>query len=233
MEKIKLITKESLVHVKNPFCESIVDYLTDNTFVFDKGKIYGIICEHGCGGDAISAIMSNYVTCKTAEVHIDDVKATALDVKNLGWYLGSPIYTNGLIKRERSVKKALKYAIKKYHRYECLEDVIDEFHLKTDRLEYGISKYSGEKWRASLAVGYVSNKKVYCFPWLNTIHIYNCLVNSVIYSFFKKMKDEGCIIIVPTSRCENVAGFADEIIELRDTRFEHVISENEYFKQYY
>lgn len=233
MEKIKLITKESLVHVKNPFCESIVDYLTDNTFVFDKGKIYGIICEHGSGGDAISAIMSNYVICKTAEVYIDDAKATALDVKNLGWYVGKSEYTKGLITREISARKALINAVKKYQRYNSIDEVIEDFHLTSGRLNYELSKYSGEKWRASLAIGYACRKEVYCFSWLNTAHFSSILLSSGVFRFFKRLKEEGCIIILPTSRKENVAGLVDEVIEIDNPRFKQVISESEYFKQYF
>lgn len=233
LEKIRLVIKECIIHIKNPCNEEIIDYMTDNTFIFDKGKIYGIVCEHGCGGDAISALISNHVSCEKVKIYMDDNEINSDNIGKIGWYVGGLVYSNGLIKREKSVKKALRNAIKKYHRYETIDEIINEFHLTIGRLNYGISKYSWEKWRASLAIGYASNKIVYCFPWMNTFYFYDCLLNSAIYCFFKKIKEQEGIIILPTSRRENVEDFVDEIIEIRHSRFESVISENPYFKDYF
>lgn len=232
LEKIKLITKERVVNTSNPFNERSTDYISDNIFIFEKGKIYGIICEHGGGGEAISLLLSNQLSRKEEKIYFDNAEADMMDVKQAGWYVGKVLYSENLIRKEMSIKKALKCAIKKYQKYENIDDIIDEFALSPDRLDYSLSKNCNwERWRASLAIGYASNKTVFCFPWMNTLEFYDCLYNSSVFRFFKKLRNEGAIIILPTSRKENVAGIADEIIQICSPRFEHVISDSQYFKE--
>ena len=52
LEKIKLVIEEDrFININNPFGERSQDYVCENTFIFEKGKIYGIVCEHGGGGE--------------------------------------------------------------------------------------------------------------------------------------------------------------------------------------
>lgn len=233
LEKIKLETKKRLIHTKNPLGEESIDYTWDDTFVFEKGKIYGVICEHGGGGEGISLLLSNQVQRKEEKVYFDDVEVGTKEIMEKGWYVGQVLYSKELLKKEISVKKALTDAVKKYHKYEKVDDVVEEFHLTEGRLNFGLSRCSWERWRASLAIGYACKKSIYCFPWLNTAYFYDCLYNSAVYSFFKKIRDEGSIIILPTSRKENVSGFVDEIIEIKSPIFNRIISDNEFFRAYF
>lgn len=188
----------------------------------------------GGGGESISLLLSNEVPLKQDKIYIDDVEARSSDIERLGWYVGKALFSRGLIKRELSSRQALEYAIKKYHCYERLEDIIEEFHLTPSKLDYGLSR-SGEweKWRTSMAIGYASRKKVYFFPWMDTLSFYDCLYNSSVFRFFRKLVGEGAIILLPTSRRENVDGFVDSIIQIRCPRFEHSIAESSYFKEYF
>lgn len=131
-----------------------------------------------------------------------------------------------------SSRKALEYAIKKYHRYERIDDIVAEFHLTPEKLDYGLSRNcEWEMWRTSMAIGYASGKKIYCFPWMDTLQFYDCMYNSSVFRFFKKISREGGIIILPTSRRKNVSGFVDSVIQIHSPRFEHSISESSYFKE--
>ena len=101
------------------------------------------------------------------------------------------------------------------------------FHLSSDKLDYRFSNNGlWEMWRSSLALEYASNKKIFCFPWMNTMIFYDCMYNSNVFRFFKMLTDEGAIIILPTSRAENIRNLVDEIIYINNKRFEHVIDEN-------
>lgn len=235
LEKLKLVIYEDrIINTNNPFGDKGRDYICKNNFVFEKGKIYGIVCEYGGGGEAVSLLLTNEVPLKQEKVFIDDSEANPADIEMLGWYVGKKICRNFIIKKEMSVRQLLENAIKKYNRYEKMEDIIEEFHLSPDKLHYGLSRNcEWQMWRASLAVGYASNKKIFCFPWMNTLYFYDCMYNSSVYRFFKKLKNEGSIIILPTSREKNVQGFVDEVIRINNPRFEHIISENSYFKEFF
>lgn len=233
LEKIKLITKQRVERIKNSFNEIQNDYIIDKSFVFEKGKIYGIIGEHGEGGELISSLMSGRIPIEKEVIYYDDIKIDSSNIGDIGWYVGKSEYSEGIIKKEICVKKALKNAIKRYQRYKSIDEIIEDFHLTPDKLEYTLSKYSGEKWRASLAIGYACKKEVYCFSWMDTAHFSSILLSSGVFRFFKRMRDEGLIIILPTSRKENVIDFVDEVIEINNPEYKSVISENLYFKEHF
>ena len=235
MEKVKLVIEdERLIDVNNPYGEKSKDYISEGTYIFEVGKIYGVVCEHGGGGESVSLLLSDNTSLINERIYIDDVEVDTSEIKKYGWYVGKALYSKGFMKKELSAKKALEYAIKKYHRYEKVEDIADEFHLALDKLNYGLSKNcEWEKWRTSLAIGYASNKKIYCFPWMDTMTFYDCMYNSSAFRFFKKLINEGAIIILPTSREENIRGLANDIVKICNPRFEHVVSESDYFKDYF
>lgn len=235
LEKVKLIIEnDRFISVNNPFEEKSQDYVCANTFIFETGKIYGIVCEHGGGGESISLFLSGSVPLKQEKIYFDDVEVGMSDIEETGWYVGRTLHSTKLIKKEQSIRQALEYAIKKYHRYENIDDIVEDFHLTTSRLDYGLSRNSEwEMWRASMAIGYASNKMIYCFPWMDTLCFYDCMYNSSVFRFFKKLTKEGAIIILPTSRKENVSGFVNEVIRVRSPRFERVISENPYFIEHF
>lgn len=235
LEVIKLEIKEDrVINIDNPFKGKSWDYLCKNTLLFEKGKIYGIVSEYGGGGEAISLLLSNEISLQQEKIYLDNVEAEFQDIQNIAWYMGKKIYSQGIIKKEQSIRKALKYAIKKYQRFEHIEDIIEKFNLTPSKLDYNFSKNcEWEIWRASLALGYASNKLIYCFPWMDTLCFYDCLYNSSVFRFFNKLKEEGAIIILPTSRIENVAGFVDNVIQIHNPRYEHVISDTLYFKEHF
>lgn len=230
MEEVKFITKLRVENLTNAFDEKQTDWLQDNTYIFKKGKIYGIIGEYGEGGELLSLLLSGRIPLEDEILYYDEEKADSLKIQELGWYVGKPEYAKGIIKYEISVKKALTHAIKKYKRYNSLQQVIQDFFLTEGRLDYRLFNYSGERLRASLAIGYACKKEIYCFPWMNTSTFCSIILSSGVFRFFKRMKEEGMIMILPTARRENVIGLVDEIIEINNPAYKRMISESQYFK---
>lgn len=231
LEEIKLVIyDERFIDIKNPFYGEYRDYISKNTFTFSKGRIYGIVSEYGGGGDAISLLLSDEKILKNEKIFINNIEQKY----DIGWYLCKQIFSNGLMKKEQSMRHALEIAIKKYGLFNNVNEAIDKFHLSPDKLDYKFSNNCDwEKWRISLAIGYASEKKVFCFPWMNTLHFYDCMYNSSVFRFFKMLKKEGAIIILPTSRKENLYELADEIIYIHSPRFKHFIAESDYFQKYF
>lgn len=84
LEKVRLVIEgDRFIDVNNPFGEKSKDYVCENTFIFEKGKIYGIVCEHGGGGESISLLLSNAVSLKEGKVYIDDVIVGTSDIEKL------------------------------------------------------------------------------------------------------------------------------------------------------
>ncbi|MCR5737708.1 MAG: hypothetical protein K6G64_08675 [Eubacterium sp.] len=225
MEKIKIvIEKDRLIRINNPFGDIYSDYISRNSFEFFKGKSYGIVCEYGSGGEALSLLLSGEISMQLEKSFIDEKEVQKIDS---GWYVGKKIMSKGVIKREISKEKAFKIAIDEYNKFHDINEIVSMFNLLPNKLEYGFSNNcEWERWRASLALGYACNKKIFCFPWMNTMIFYDCMYNSQVFKYFDDIKRDGGIIILPTSRKENIEGLVDDIIEIHCSRFEHTISES-------
>lgn len=181
----------------------------------------------------ISAIMSGAIPIHKEGIFFDREKVENSDMHSIGWYVGKSEYHRGLMRREISAKKALTEAIKKYQRYQNVDEVVKDFHLSADRLDYPLSQYSGEKWRASLAIGYACKKEIFCFSWMSTIRFTDILLSSGVFRFFKRFKEEGGIVILPTSCKNNVFGLADEVIEIDNTQYKSILSDSQYFREHF
>lgn len=220
MVKYELITKENVETVKNYIGEIFVDRINDNQFQFEPGKVYGIIGEHGEGGEIISSFMSGRIKTDCSLLRNSDPLSYD-DIKKIGWYVGKKEFN--LYHMEISARKALKRALKCSERYENMEQVIEEFGLTEDRLDLKISWYSGERTRVSLAIGYASNKKIFCFPWMNSLHLYDIFHCRHLMWFFDKLRADGCIVIIPTCRKEAIENVVDEIIEIGNPEFKNIL----------
>ena len=220
MVKYELITKENVETVKNYIGEIFVDRINDNQFQFEPGKVYGIIGEHGEGGEIISSFMSGRIKTDCSLLRNSDPLSYD-DIKKIGWYVGKKEFN--LYHMEISARKALKRALKCSERYENMEQVIEEFGLTEDRLDLKISWYSGERMRVSLAIGYASNKKLFCFPWMNSNDLYHIFQSTHLMRFFDKLRADGCIVIIPTCRKEAIENVVDEIIEIGNPEFKNIL----------
>lgn len=233
LEEVKISIREDyLLDYINVYGEKTHDYISRNNYSFNVGKIYGIICEQGSGGEGVSQILTNKISNANTRIYIDGIETNK--ISELAWYVGKPIKYGRIISKELSIRKALEAAIEKCNRYEDIETIIDEFHLSRHRLDYSLSNIDvWEKWRASIAIGYAFGKQIFCFPWMDSLYFFDCMFNSSVFRFFKKITQGRGIIILPTSREKNVQQLADEIIKIQCPRFEHCISDTEYFTQYF
>lgn len=92
LEKVRLETKQRFFPIKNPFGETGSDYTDDNVFVFERGKIYGVVCEYGGGGESISLLLTKGFPKREEKVYFDGVEVDEQTVQRAGWYMGQPLY---------------------------------------------------------------------------------------------------------------------------------------------
>lgn len=224
LEKIKLITTEEIVNVENNINEKFIEHISNKSYEFEAGKVYGLVGEIGEGGEFITELLSGRSKLGKQKVYIDGIAATQSDIEENGWYMGKKEYSSHFPFYEISVKKALEKAIQQYHFFNDINEVIDMFSLKKDLIDYKLSYYSGERFRASLAIGYACKKNIFCFPWMNSENLYYRMESGKVYYFFEELKKEKKIIIIPTSKEENVRELADEIIKIDNPSFKHSYS---------
>lgn len=62
------------------------------------------------------------------------------------------------------IRQGIERSGQKYFR--TAEEVVDKLHLSSERLDRRLDQLSGERWRASIAIGLANNRQIYCFPWM-------------------------------------------------------------------
>ena len=72
MEEIKVsINEDYMLDYINVYGENVHDYISKGEYYFKFGKIYGIICEQGAGGEVLSQIITNKLFDEIAPKYAD------------------------------------------------------------------------------------------------------------------------------------------------------------------
>lgn len=107
LEVIKIsINNNYLINYMNVYGEKTHDYISANDYSFNAGKIYGIICEQGAGGEGISQILTNKVSNVNTQIYIDGMETN--NISDLAWYVGKTVKYGRIVNKELSIKKALE-----------------------------------------------------------------------------------------------------------------------------
>jgi hypothetical protein len=74
--------------------------------------------------------------------------------------------------------------------------------VSNERVGRSIKKVSGERWKASIAIGYAYGKKIYCYPWMNSRDVEH--LKEQMKENIEVLTNNKCIVILPTTSEENV-----------------------------
>lgn len=187
--KVQVEVEETIMIPQLKEYGSMIEIIPRMKFELIGGNTYGIKCECGAGGWAISYILAGREAAKGQKVYLNDTRINQQQIKGVGWYVGEGLPHNIMLK-EKSILKQLRKGLKYKNNQLSIDNIITQFGLSEDRLHCRIKDLSWEKWRASLAIGYAHNKKIYVFPWLNTYFFNEIITNTSIHKcidFLKKM----------------------------------------------
>lgn len=229
MEKISLCTYPRVMAIKFNK-ETSIDYLYEDKFTFVSG-CNGVISEFGLGANGISYLLSGEKVIKEEKIIYNDKK---LDVNQLsiGWYVGNYKSLN-FIDRYTNIGSLLKRYIKKENVYSCIDEVLDEFGINKNLLESNIYNCGWVYWRVFIALGVCLNKKVFCFPYLNTARVSELMTCASVYRCIDILKEREKIIIIPTSSAKNLIPIIDNEIILKNPEVNTQMLDNLTIREYY
>lgn len=174
-----------------------------------RSGVYVIEGECGTGGWALSTVLAGKNKLTQGEIIINNQNVSNNLLKTYSCYVGEDAGLKkflGLI--SMSVAEQIEYGITNGLSFENdVEDIKKNFGLSNERFNRKINQVSGERWRASMAIGYAMGKFIYCFPWMNSkfiIHLDDCLKKCMPY-----LLEINAIIIIPTTKHQAI----DNIIE--------------------
>ncbi|SEQ06249.1 hypothetical protein SAMN02910289_01155 [Lachnospiraceae bacterium RM5] len=200
----------------NLFHHGIVqDCLQKKDFEFSCGNLYGIIGEFGDGGAALSCGITGNTNFYEGKIFFDNIEKKIKDVIEISWYIGNDLYQNSMKRKfnikpkinKKTIKEQIEHGVQSQLTGDDCHSISQMFQISSERLNRNISFVSGERWKASAAIGYANGKKIFCYPWMNSKDIERYkeqLVHTV-----NILLDTKCIIIIPTTKEENVKSISN------------------------
>lgn len=210
LEKIKFVDisfggKCNLFHYG-----TVQDCLQKRDFEFSMGHLYGIVGEFGEGGVALSCGITGNTGYYEGKIYIDDIEKTMKDVVDISWYIGGDLHLNErnvLFHKKpqiykNTIKEQIEYGINCGKTEESFFAIQNMFSVSSERVGRNINFVSGERWKASAAIGYANGKSIFCYPWMNTRDIEQ--FGEQMSKTVKCLLDAGKVVIIPTTKEDNV-----------------------------
>lgn len=176
---------------------------------FQGGKIYGLVSEYGQGCMYLSYLLGGREDFGDLIVSIDDKKVTAKNLSDIGWNLEPSKETY----KNKTVKKSIEKALLQGAIDENFATIAEKFWLTEERFDCKLHCLSGERWRASAALGYASGKKIFFAPYMNSRFYYQ-MNHSHLFDALRYLADKGAIVVLPVGSDSVMKNFADECIYL-------------------
>lgn len=195
----------------NLFHHGVVrDFIDKRCFEFHKGNFYGIIGEFGYGGAALSCGITGKTNFYEGRISIDNKEVSIEYLKQNSWYVGNDLYkykTKDLFGSspkimKNTIKEQIEQGIRNGNHELDFHMIQNIFGISDERVGRNIEYVSGERWKASVAIGYANGKKIFCYPWMNSKDINH--FGEQLSSTVKSLLDFGCIVILPTTKQENI-----------------------------
>ncbi len=187
--------------------KNIYDTWKYSNQIFQSGKIYGLVSEYQEGCMYLSYLLGGRVDFRDLKLYCNDVEICKNDLQNNSWNLepsrGS--YKNAV------VKKSIENAVKKSRINENFSSIADKFLLTEPRFDRKLFQLSGERWRASAALGYAEGKKIFYAPY-ETSKFYYDMCQSGLLKVLRELTDSGAVVFLPVGSDEFMKHIADECI---------------------
>ena len=174
-----------------------------------SGKIYGLVSEYGQGCMYLSYLLGGKIDFGDLQIFIDGINVSKEDLKSISWNLepSKEKYRN------KTVRKSIEKSIIKNKCSDTFEDIVEAFYLDERRHDIKLQYLSGDRWRASAALGYVSGKSIFYAPYENT-SFYHSMYGSNMFKALRYLADKGTIIVLPVGSDTFIKSVVDECIYL-------------------
>lgn len=183
------------------------DTISNFDYQFKSGT-YVLQGECATGGWALSMLLAGKDKVQSGQIIMEDKKLNINDLQMRTCYVGEDAGLKkccGLL--SMSVEEQILYGIKRRLSYdENVESIKSKFGLSDQRFNRKIKYMSGERWKASMAIGYALGKEIYCFPWMNSKTIRK--LERCLRICIPSLQLVDAIIIIPTT----YANVLDDII---------------------
>ncbi len=200
-------------------CTSLIEggAFLDGKQVFDSwrfrdiklksGKIYGLIGEYGQGPMYLSYLIGGKVEFGDLMLFCNGQELSQAMLEQTSWNLepSNEKYRNAV------VRKSIEKALVRNRSAEDFDAIAEKFILTEPRYDRKLSQLSGERWRASAALGYSNRKKIYYAPYMCSKFYYQ-MCQSGLLKVLKELAASGAIVLLPAGSDEFLKHIVDECV---------------------
>ena len=186
------------------------DCLRGHRTVFEMyaGILNGTVGEFGNGGAVLSYILANNTNLYEGKIYIDDKKETISPIVENSWYIGYDIYGFRKPLKRKTIRKQIMDGVRESHCDLNADAIQNMFEVSEAGARKSIQKVGMERWKASTAIGYAYQKKIFCYPWMNSYDVK--LFGEQIAKSIKVLTDNNCTVIFPTTKEENILKLSEK-----------------------
>lgn len=173
----------------------------------ESGKIYGLIGEYGQGPMYLSYLIGGKVEFGDLRLFCNDQELSKNMLEQTSWNLepSNEKYRNAV------VKKSIEKALIKNRSIEDFDAIAKKFILTEPRYDRKLFQLSGERWRASAALGYSNRKKIYYSPY-KCSNFYYQMCQSGLLKVLKELAASEAIVLLPAGSDEFLKHIVDECV---------------------
>lgn len=199
----------SLLEDVHQFDKSMYDCFWYSDFSFNSGKIYGIVSEYRQGCMYLSYLLGGKVEFGNLRISLNDKQVFKEDLASISWNLEpeKEKYKN------ETVKKSIEKALRKSSREESFNTIAEKFVLTEPRYSRKLRCLSGERWRASAALGYAKEKKIFYSPYESSEFYYQ-MSQSGLLKALRNLTEDGAIVILAGGSDVVLKHIVDECVYL-------------------
>lgn len=190
--------------------QSRKDSLKHFSYYFTPGKTYGLVCNVGEGGWALSYLLSGREQKFSGWITINGKKMERGTLDSYGWYVGEGIQSSTLwYNKKLTIREQLELGTTKEH---SVNELIRVLELAPSRLDREIRHISNERWNASIAIGLAHEKQVFCFPWLSDM--WKEALTARLIHCSNVLRQYNRILIIPVENTSKLEDCIDEFVYL-------------------
>lgn len=158
----------------------------------------------------LSYLLGGKIDFGELKITLNDVEIRRRDLERYSWNLEPSKETY----RNAPVGKSIEKALKRNGRNERLSDLQEKFILTSERLDRKLYQLSGERWRASAALGCAEGRKIFYAPYRSSEFYYQ-MCQAGLLKALRELTERGALVLLPVGSDDFISHIADKCIYLR------------------